>query len=303
MNYFAWHLCRLIYAIDYTENARKEKVVLLGDGFFARGFLHTIDSTRYSITQVYREPFVNPQCFDFNYRLKDLLLPRRKIFIEEIKPESLKFKEQAVLIKGSQIHYDHLVIGLGAQKPLRAWQEVPEHTVVVGMGPTGIEMATKLAEKGIKVQLYEALPEERAMPYLSPEGKQIVLKSLKNLNITMKFGEKYNGSALLCVGTQANVLTANLKITPQFAVMGDPRVHVGGDGANLMLIKSGQMAYQQGVYVAQKLNGQTGEDFKYVNQGLAIKIGQGKIFVEGHRWLPTGVYPEFLLRVYSFFFV
>ena len=46
----------------------KQKVLLLGDGFFARGFLHTIDYKKYSITQIYRDEFINPQ--DLFYSLQ-----------------------------------------------------------------------------------------------------------------------------------------------------------------------------------------------------------------------------------------
>ena len=39
----------------------KKTVILLGDGFFARGFLHTINFSNYHVTQIYRDAFINPQ--------------------------------------------------------------------------------------------------------------------------------------------------------------------------------------------------------------------------------------------------
>lgn len=38
----------------------KKRILLLGDGFVTRGFLSEIDTSRYHITQVYRDRFINP---------------------------------------------------------------------------------------------------------------------------------------------------------------------------------------------------------------------------------------------------
>ena len=50
------------------EQYNKQSVILLGDGFFARGFLHNINYNKFSVTQFYRDPFINPQ--DLMYSLQ-----------------------------------------------------------------------------------------------------------------------------------------------------------------------------------------------------------------------------------------
>ena len=39
----------------------KQNVLLLGDGFFARGFLHHINFNKFHVTQIYKDEFINPQ--------------------------------------------------------------------------------------------------------------------------------------------------------------------------------------------------------------------------------------------------
>ena len=46
----------------------KENVILLGDGFFARGFLHNINYNKFNIIQIYRDHFINPH--DIMYSLQ-----------------------------------------------------------------------------------------------------------------------------------------------------------------------------------------------------------------------------------------
>ena len=53
------------------------------------------------------------------------------------------------------IKYDHLVIGLGSQKTLKDWENTIKNLIldtnnknigIIGMGPTGIELATILSK-------------------------------------------------------------------------------------------------------------------------------------------------------------
>jgi hypothetical protein len=55
-----------LQSLSSKKNNYKQNVLLLGDGFFARGFLHTIDYNNYHITQIYRDEFINPQDIFYN---------------------------------------------------------------------------------------------------------------------------------------------------------------------------------------------------------------------------------------------
>ena len=78
------------YYYNYQDN-KKENVLLLGDGFFARGFLHHINRNKFHITQIYKDEFINPQdlmyslqrnqIFDKGYHIRDFFYksPDKKI--------------------------------------------------------------------------------------------------------------------------------------------------------------------------------------------------------------------------------
>ena len=65
-------LDKFFYSINYEiqkdYQIKKQRIILLGDGFFARGFLHYIDRNRFHITQIYKDEFINPQ--DIMYSLQ-----------------------------------------------------------------------------------------------------------------------------------------------------------------------------------------------------------------------------------------
>ena len=127
------------------------------------------------------------------------------------------------------------------------------------------------------------------------------------MNVEFNFNKKCetNEPAIVCIGSRPNLLTQDWKVTNFLTLENNPSVHVGGDCANTTFYKTGQVAYQQGVYVAKKLNGEipADEPFVYEPQGIALNIGDGKSIIEGHPYVPNGVYPAFIIKLYSLFFV
>ena len=53
-------LIDIISSYFYFINNDKQNIILLGDGFFARGFLHNINHKKFHITQIYKDEFINP---------------------------------------------------------------------------------------------------------------------------------------------------------------------------------------------------------------------------------------------------
>jgi NADH dehydrogenase FAD-containing subunit len=311
MNYFAWHLSQTLL---YLKGNRKEDIVLLGDGFFARGFLHTIDHNRFNITQIYKDKFINPQMMITDtpsFHIRNLFKPEVNEIQMTIK--ALDISKSVVRVNGQPFNYDHLVIGLGAQKSLAEWKQdiktfkYSSTLHIVGMGPTGIELATVYASQpGTKIHLYDTLSQDKVLSYLKPEHKNMVMNTLKQLNIDTHYETRYQGTGgILCVGTQPNKLTSGYKVDANLALEMNGSVYMGGDCGNTGFVKSGQVAYQQGVYVAKKLNGAIGPDepFVYKHNGLALNIGNNQVLVEGHRVIPDGVYPTLIIKIYSLFFV
>jgi NADH dehydrogenase FAD-containing subunit len=117
---------------------------------------------------------------------------------------------------------------------------------------------------------------------------------------------------IMCVGTRANNLTSNFKVNNYLQILINnndnynynyyDNIYLGGDAINsTKYIKTGQLAYQQGKYVAERLN--NNKEFKYEPNGIALNLGDKKVLIENHNIVPNGVYPDFIIKLYSLFFV
>lgn len=304
----------------------KQDILLLGDGFFARGFLHYINFTKFNITQIYKDRFINPQdlmyCLQRNikytnsFHLRDLLRNPMKSIKTNITNLQLK-NSNTIMINRVDYSYDYLVIGLGANKSLYDWSkefndvvDKPKLSIgVVGMGPTGFEISTSLSVRH-KIDMFDMLHKDNVLNYVSSIRKIELLEHLDKYGITTKYGQLYNpenykhDKVFYCVGTRPNSLTSNFKHINSF-LQYSSNIYIGGDCAPGDFIKTGQMAYQQGAYVARRLNGEIPIDqsFEYKCNGLALNIGESKVLIEGHRYIPDGIYPNFIIRLYSLFFI
>lgn len=310
-------------------NNTKENILLLGDGFFARGFLHYINHKKFNITQIYKDKFINPQdmmyslqrnkLYEKSFHFKDLLYrsPYRKIQ-EEIKNLQIINEEfNSVKINDTKYNYDYLVIGLGAQKTIKKWSDEINNFInkknmsigIIGMGPIGFEIGNILSKYN-KIDMFDMLPKSKVLGYVSNERKEKLLNMLEYKEITTTYEKMYlpvnysHDKTLFCVGTQPNSLTNNIFVNSYLQI---PlrNIYIGGDCINTPNIKTGQVAYQQGVYVAKRLNGDIPLDlpFEYKPNGMALNIGDKKTLIEDHKIIPNGIYPDIVIKLYSLFFV
>jgi NADH dehydrogenase FAD-containing subunit len=307
---------------EYKQH--KQHIVLLGDGFFARGFLNNINYGKFNITQIYKDSFINPQ--DLMYSLQrnkkySTSLHFRDLFnfrnINVIRKDitKLSIADNNVVLNEQTFNYDYLVIGLGAAKPLTSWRDQINGFVdkkdldisIVGTGPTGIELATILSKYN-KISMFDMLGKDKAIGYLGYQKKGILLEILDQKGIPQTYGEAYTGKSdnvIFCVGTRSHSLTADYKVNDKLEVIGKKDVYIGGDCVNTDFIKNGQVAYNQGVYVAKRLNGEISDKvpFSYKPNGISLNIGDKKVIIEGHNILPDGIYPDIVIRMYSLFFI
>ncbi len=308
-------------------------VLLLGDGFFARGFLHHIDYNKFNVTQIYKDTFINPQDimydlqrnknYTYSYHFRDYTNknPNKKI---QMNIESLNIiNKNEVKINDNKYNFDYLVIGLGAQKTLKDWSnELNEYNNksglsigIVGMGPIGFELANILS-KNNKIDMFDMLPKSKVLGYVNEKNKEQLLSLLNNKNISTTFEKMYNNKdynhdkVIFCVGTRPNNLTINYKVNNYLQVYDNNsfynNIYLGGDAINsTKYIKTGQLAYQQGKYVAERLNNdkELNKEFRYESNGIALNLGDNKVLIENHNLVPNGVYPDFIIKLYSFFFV
>ncbi len=301
--------------MDYN----KQNVVLLGDGFFARGFLHHINFNKYHVTQIYKDEFINPQ--DIMYSLERDKPYKKSFHLRDLKNilfkyPQIKIKEEIKtmdinnnIINNKKYHYDYLVIGLGGQKSLADWNKEinglfsQKYINVIGMGPIGLEITNILSNKNYNIKMFDLLEKDKVFSYIN--NKELLFNNLNKPNINMYFGTKCNetfGYNLFCIGSKPNILTQNYKSTNEYLQIED-NIYMGGDCNNINIIKTGQIAYQQGAYVAKRLNGEIKGPFKYNHNGISLFMGNKKVLIEGHNILPDNVYPDFVVKLYSLFFI
>jgi NADH dehydrogenase FAD-containing subunit len=228
---------------------------------------------------------------------------------EEIKSMEINNINSNININNKNYKFDYLVIGLGANKSLADWNKEINNMYsfkyinVIGMGPVGLEIANILSNKNHSIKMFDLLEKDKVFNYVSPKNKELLIKNLNKVN--MNFGQKCNepfGYNLYCIGSKPNILTQNLNPPNEYLQI-DKNIYVGGDCSYSEYIKTGQVAYQQGAYVAKRLNGENNGPFKYSHNGISLHMGNKKVLIEGHPYLPDNVYPDFFIKLYSLFFV
>ncbi len=303
----------------------KEHIILLGDGFFARGFLHNINYKKFNVTQIYKDEFINPQDimyalerdqkYEKSFHFRDLFYKKPIKIKQEI--VSMKINNNNININDNSYNYDYLVIGLGSQKSLVDWKNEinkiysNKYINIIGMGPIGLEITNILSNKFHFIKMFDLLDKNNVFNYVNPKNKELIFNSLNKTNIKLNFGQRCNennGYNLYCIGSRPNNLTSNFKPINKYLQL-DNNIYLGGDCANynseVNFIKTGQVAYQQGAYVAKRLNGDIPLDksFEYNHNGISLHLGNKQILIEGHKYLPDNVYPDFFIKLYSLFFI
>ena len=229
-------------------------------------------------------------------------------------------KRTITLSKGKIVHYDYAVLALGSvttyfgipgiaehahsiktQKELRRFrthihqellnEHAPDkHYVVVGAGPTGVELAAAMSsymrsvvkrhglrKRRIHIELVEA--SSRVLPMSHPKASKITLQRLRLLGITVHLNSKveYESDTGLVVNgrtipTKTVIWTAGVANNPFFAkhshvftlnnrskvlvddhLMVDKRVYVIGDNAVTPFSGLGLTAVHHANYVAKDL--------------------------------------------------
>lgn len=345
------------HLMTYEKNSKqnnklKQHVVLLGDGFLSRGFLDTIDKSRFTITQVYKDQFINPQ--DMIYQLNKNKWNTNPLHIRDIirkKPDDIiqteikdmRYFYDTVIMNENQnnenyrikLKFDHLVIGLGSQKTLKDWQDAIKELIninnknigIIGMGPTGIELATILSKYN-NITLIDTLPKENTLNFLNAENRKMLFSILEYKNIKTIFNEFYNSNnynfdkTVMCVGNKVNRLVSSVKIDDRFRDLTNTNVYLGGDCTNINLPKTAQLAYAQGIYIAKQINGTENRPFRFLDSviskdvniknenyynftsnGISLNIGDNSNLICGHIYIPDGKYPSEIIKLYSLFFV
>lgn len=134
--------------------------------------------------------------------------------------------------------------------------KLPQEINIVGGGVIGIHFAAIYSALGVKVTIYEALPE--ILPGLDEEIAKSLRKILEKQGVKILTGAKFNPSLateknLICVGRKPNQkVTVNEKMETEL-----PGVYAVGDvtGVNMLA----HVAYEQGMVAAENACRSLGE--------------------------------------------
>lgn len=320
------------YSDSYGSN-KKTNVYLLGQGWFAKGFMEHIDKSKYTITNIYRHPFVNtpmllqtikPKYYaQNNSRVSEFVRLIDNSIQDEIKSINLETKQ--IQTSSHTYNWDggFVVCGLGSNTDVgKFWTDKIEHIkklkagsslCIVGAGPTGTELAFHLSDLGFKPTLYDGLPS--VYTFLTPKSANKIIEQLGSSSIPLYTSRMYMDSdranfddVIFAVGSRPNDLTSKWKPTANLSLESNPEVFVGGDGVNTGLPKTAQVAYQQGKHIAKKLNqlnsSKHDSEFKFKSKGTAIYMGNGWYLVElkFNDTSYTVSIPEKLVQLYYFWF-
>jgi len=299
------------YTYKNRYNATKQNVVLLGQGWFAKGFMEHIDKSQYKITNIYRHDFVNTpmllktikqdQTTNTSNTNKFVNLIDNKIK-DDIK--EIDIQNEIVITNKEKISWKngYLVCGLGSHTDIgNFWtnkinelRQLPNNQkiCIVGAGPTGTELAFYLKDLKHNITIYDGLPD--VYTYLTLDGKKHILDRLKCFNIDLFTNKMFSETdrksfdhVVFAVGSRPNDLTSKWKLTPYLNLEGHSNIYSGGDGrgqrcfaslnlkeGEIGLPRNAQVAYEQGKYVALRLNSkENNKEFEFENKGIAIYTG------------------------------
>jgi len=119
-----------------------------------------------------------------------------------------------------------------------------------------------ILSKNNLIDVFDTLSEDKILSYVKPYTKKYLQQLLNEQKINLHLNSIYDpknhlhNEAIFCVGTKSNMLTSHLKVNEYLQLETNKNVYIGGDCANTSFIKTAQVAYQQGVYVADRLNKQ-----------------------------------------------
>lgn len=274
---------------SYTDSD-KQNVYLLGQGWYAKGFMDNINIQQFNITNIYENEFTNTaQCIrnpdkkiPFNYDIKNI---NKTILDIDIKNQLLFTDDMSIDISDSIV-----VCGIGDNVPVKKWSEPIDNTKqtysIVGAGLVGTEIAFKLADENKNVTLFDGLSSTH--DFLPPSLKKYILKELNKKNIALHTNRFYNNEpcdkVIFATGSRPNKLTQDWIQTVTLQLKHNDKIYdniyFGGNCVWKTEIENisaptAQLAYDQGKHVATCLNNKYNKQYISKNFFYTMYVGNG----------------------------
>lgn len=202
-------------------------------------------------------------------------------------------------------------------------RQMDKHYVVIGAGPTGVELAAALGSyikrlghqydvrKKVRVNLIEAAP--RILPRMSKQSSSVVLRRLRKLGVSVQTGkpvQKATADEIMVGGkplkSQTVIWTSGVmnhpfykansqyfKLAPNGRVVVDqymrvsPDVYVIGDNAATPYTGLAQTALHDALYVAGNIqrekHGRRPKEYKAVMPPVVVPVGERWAVFEWHK--------------------
>lgn len=315
-------------AADYPRSRSKKELLVVGYGWGADAFLKRIDHDKYSVRVVSSRTARLDQPHMIAALSSGIMDPAPSTvgYDEAIKMDTCRTIDASnnlVISDRSLYKYDILVVATGSEsndfripgvrefcrtfkseadfQSLRGQISTKKAAVVMGAGPTGIELACKLRSMGLAVSIVEAA--EQILPGFSVEMKKRTHQILAENDITVyshhpitavtkdaivtKCGHIPHSSdsdlLIWTCGVQPVALVRKFtggrpfQVDGNLKVIGSDNIYAIGDVVAGRGPPTAQAATQQGAYLASYLNGTAIYDFTYKEKGRILDLTYGHL--------------------------
>jgi len=318
-------LLEIIREIFDKKTPKKPTVFVVVYGWGEASFVKYIDTNRYKVKVVSKTKSRLNQPYMISSLEPSFTDPPQNL--ELIEDEALTIEQTSLKCTKSSYDYDYLVIATGSEPNDFGITGVNEHCLmvktekdisvllsklennnsltVIGAGPTGIELAFKLASLGKTVNIIEA--STSILPGFSEALREEVAKLLAKANISVALNTKITKvEENRFITTDGIINNSSIKIwtcgvkpvsfvrnfmsplKPDYNLMVKPKIYAIGDSISGHGPPTAQNANAQGLYLATLFNTQFQDltPYRYVEKGkvvdttdnLVVEI-QNKVFI------------------------
>ena len=300
----------------FTNQNKLKTVYLLGQGWLSKGFIDYIDTNKYYIINISNEKFKDSILLNKLNKINDnkkndyINCKIDKYYNENILNIDIKNK---TILTDKQIYYfnnNYVVCGLGSNINYNIYSNKIINNInnfdknikvnIIGINIISTELAFYLSDLGYNIKLIDPLNKNQINKYLSNNYRQKILDLLDKNNIELVIDndqKKYRTNTIILNNYECNKLTSKFTVNDSLQLYNNKNIFVGGDCINDNSICNAQIAYQQGVFIAKKLNGEIKDDEIFKLNNIILYCGNKNYLVSiKDNYI---ILPSFIINLYK----